>query len=153
MKNKQSRQTTVGQRVFQGGLYTMAVIGSVFSLWFVVTTINEVSVIDQTSGGYEYPFESWTGTPTDYYTWYATPTGLFFDGRAADLHINCTTGRLVISVLSTINYNFRDFSDRAKVVHQPQMTCRDRGFDTSAWDNIDDPLNLYADLQSPENVD
>ncbi len=80
------------------------------------------------------------------------PAGLFFDGRAADLHINCTTGRLVISVLSTIDYNFRDFSDRAKVVHQPQMTCRERGFDTSAWDDIDDPLNLYAELQSPANV-
>ena len=152
MSTKDDNGPTIGRRIFQGAVYLMAAIGLIFSLWFIVETINEVSVIDQTSGGYEYPFEGWTGTPTDYDAWYATPTGLFFDGRAADLHINCTTGRLVISVLSTVDYNFRDFSDRAKVVHQPQMTCRDRGFDTSAWDNIDDPLNLYADLQSPENV-
>ncbi|MEM6528799.1 MAG: hypothetical protein AAF653_10935, partial [Chloroflexota bacterium] len=89
----------------------------------------------------------------DYDSWYTTDEGIFFDARAADLHINCTTGRLVISFLSTVNVNFRDFSDRAKVVHQPQMTCQRLGFDTSGWDNIDDPLGLYTDLQSPQNVD
>ncbi len=152
MANESSGRLSFGSRILRGGVIVLAFIGLIFSIWFTLSTVSEVSVIDQTSGGYEYPFEGWTGTPTDYGTWYATPTGLFFDGRAADLHINCTTGRLVISVLSTIDYNFRDFSDRAKVVHQPQMTCRERGFDTSAWDDIDDPLNLYAELQSPANV-
>lgn len=147
-----ANESSYAKRIFKALVYVMAVIGLVFSIWFTVATANEVSVIDLTSGGYEYPYEGWTGTPTDYDTWYATPNGLFFDGRSADLSINCTTGRLTISVLSTIDVPFRDFSDRAKVVHQPQVTCRERGFDTSAWDDIDDPLNLYADLQSPENV-
>lgn len=150
----QANSNTPGsaRRIFQAGVGTMALIGTVFSLWFTVTTYAQVSTIDLTDGGYEYPFEGWTGTPTDYDTWYAAPDGLFYDGVAADLHINCTTGRLTISVMSTVDVPFRDFSDRAKVVHQPQMTCRARGFDTVAWDNIDDPLNLYADLQSPANV-
>jgi len=152
MDASSSTARNVLQRIMRAGTYLMAAIGLVFSLWFVVNTASEVSTIDQTSGGYEYPFEGWSGTPIDYNAWYATSDGLFSDGRAADLHINCTTGRLTISVLSTIDVPFRDFSDRAKVVHQPQMTCRERGFDTAAWDDIDDPLNLYAHLQSPENV-
>ncbi|MDZ4670960.1 MAG: hypothetical protein SH821_08825 [Phototrophicales bacterium] len=36
--------------------------------------------------------------------------------------------------------DFREFSDRAKVVHQPQVTCRALGFDTSQWDSIADIL-------------
>lgn len=152
MSQATSTQPRIARRLSQVGLYLLALIGLVFSIWFTATTYAQVSTIDLTSGGYEYPFDNWTGTATDYDTWYAAPDGLFYDGVAADLHINCTSGRLTISVLSTIDVPFRDFSDRAKVVHQPQMTCRERGFDTASWDNIDDPLNLYAALQSPQNV-
>lgn len=137
-----------GKRILNGARTVFALIGVFFTGWFLLGLAQGVAGADETTGGYEYPFTGWTGTPTDYGSWHGTPEGLAWPGGVADQLLNCTTGQLVIRTLGFVDVNFRPFSDRAKVVHQPQMACRERGFDTSAWDSINDPDGLYSDLQS-----
>jgi hypothetical protein len=71
---------------------------------------------------------------------------LYEPGPVVDQDLNCTTGQLTLKVFGVIDIQFRPLSDRAKVIHQPQMACKDKGFDTSQWDSIDDPENLYPEL-------
>jgi hypothetical protein len=124
----------------------LAVIGAVTVLAFAVGTVVGVRDADRTEGGYAYPYDGWTGTPTDYGSWYLTDEGLFWPGPIVDQALDCTSGQLTIQVFGLVDVEFRPLSDRAKVVHQPQVACRDRGFDTSAWDGIEDPDGLYTNL-------
>lgn len=141
------------QRVFEGLKTVFSVIGLLFSLWFVASLVLDLLEVDQTSGGYEYPYQGWTGSPIDYTQWYTTQAGMFNRGRVIDQHLDCTSGQLLISILGVVHFDFRPFSDRAKVVHQPQVSCWQRGFDTSLWDSIEDPQNLYTELTSSPEVE
>jgi hypothetical protein len=123
-----------------------SVVGLLFTLWFVVGFAQDLAEGDETVGGYEYPYAGWSGTPIDYASWYRTEAGLFHEGRVVHQRLDCTTGQLQFSVMGIFDINFRALSDRAKVVHQPQFTCRELGFDTSAWDSIDDPDGLFTNL-------
>lgn len=138
----------IAARLRNGVIGVFAVLGILFTLWFAVGTVEAIQVADETEGGYEYPYQGWTGKPIAFSTWYGTPTGMYSIGRVGGASLNCTTGTLTFNILGTFNIDFRPFSDRAKVVHQPQVECRKRGFDTSAWDAIDDPRGLYTELQT-----
>lgn len=133
-------------RLRRGTVAVLAVVGAITLAALAVGTVAGIRDADRTDGGYTYPYEGWTGTPTDYASWYRTDDGLFWPGPIVDQALDCTTGQLTLQAFGLADVEFRHLSDRAKVVHQPQVACRDNGFDTSAWDAIDDPDNLYPDL-------
>lgn len=133
----------------RGAVAMLAVIGAAAVLYLMTGLAVDIREFDETTGGYEYPFTGWTGTPIDYSGTYTTAEGLYRRGRIIELYMNCTTGMVSFSVLGLLRGDWREFSDRAKVVHQPQATCRARGFDTSAWDSIDDPDGLFPELNAP----
>lgn len=123
-----------------------AFIGIMALLYLIVGVSQDIAEFDPTSGGYDYPYAGWVGTPIDYSAMYITPDGLYKRGRVVELYFNCHTGMISYAILGMVKGDFRVFSDRAKVVHQPQVTCRAFGFDTSAWDAIHDPDGLFIDL-------
>lgn len=134
-------------RGFRKGLLGFfALTGLTTVVLLIVGIVIGIQDADRTNGGYEYPYQGWTGTPIDYPSWYLTETGLFLPGPIVDQDLNCTTGALTLKVFGIIEVPFRPLSDRAKVVHQPQIACQDKGFNTSQWDSIDDPDNLYPEL-------
>ncbi len=132
--------------VRRGMVGFLALTGLVTVLALTVAVVTGVRDADRTSGGYEYPYTGWSGTPIDYPSWFLTDKGLFWPGPVVDQDLNCSTGQLTLKVFGLVDIQFRPLSDRAKVIHQPQIACRDRGFDTSLWDSIDDPQNLYSEL-------
>lgn len=138
--------TSWRSRLARAAVGALALVGAVTLLALVVGTVVGVRDADRTDGGYTYPYDGWTGTPIDYGSWYLTDEGLFRPGPIVDQALDCTSGQLTLQVFGLVDIEFRPLSDRAKVVHQPQVACRDRGFDTSTWDDIDDPDGLYADL-------
>ena len=141
-----ARPTSRRSRLARAAVGTLALIGAVTVLALAVGTVVGVRDADRTEGGYTYPYDGWTGTPIDSGSWYLTDKGLFWPGPIVDQSLDCTSGQLTLKVFGLVDIEFRPLSDRAKVVHQPQVACRDSGFDTSAWDGIDDPDGRYANL-------
>lgn len=133
-------------RIFSSITVFFALIGVLFSVWFIAGFAQGLSQADLTEGGYEYPYAGWTGTPTDYGAWYVTDNGFYQPGWVVDQSLECETGQLRFHFLGIMTFDFRAFSDRAKVVHQPQVACRELGYDTSTWDSINDPDGLFTDL-------
>ncbi len=128
----------------------LAAIGALTLVFIVTGLAVDISEFDETSGGYEYPYTGWTGTTIDYSEMFFTSEGMYKRGRVIELYVNCETGMISWSLFGIVRGDFREFSDRAKVVHQPQVTCRELGFDTSAWDTIDDPDGLFTDLMTAQ---
>ena len=87
---------------------------------------------DNTQGGYEYPFEGWSGTPIDFSVMSQTKEGLFKKGYVVDQLFNCNTGLITWEVFGVIKGEFRLFSERAIVVHKPQDECKARGFNPNS---------------------
>jgi hypothetical protein len=149
--NQTPQRSRVPRLLLRGLSTIFIVLGVAAALYLITGLAVDVREFDETTGGYEYPFTGWTGTPIDYSGTYTTNDGLYKRGRVIELYFNCETGMVSYSLLGLIRGDWREFSDRAKVVHQPQVACRERGFDTSAWGFIDDPDNLYPDLAAPNN--
>ncbi|MCU0491393.1 MAG: hypothetical protein MUD01_07390 [Chloroflexaceae bacterium] len=124
------------RRVRRGLTSGLAIVGTAFLIFVVVGFSIDFANFDQTSGGNTYPYQGWTGTPTNFDTSFTTSEGLFRRGIVVDLYANCSTGMVSVSVLGLGQMEWRQFSDRAKAIHQPQLACQKRGFDTSAWDTI-----------------
>ncbi|MCE7948023.1 MAG: hypothetical protein DYG88_11400 [Chloroflexi bacterium CFX4] len=114
----------------------LSVLGALALFYIVSGLVVDISEFDMTSGGYSYPYENWTGTPIDYTAMFTTDEGMYKRGRVIELYMNCQTGMVSWSFLGLGRVEWREFSDRAKVVHQPQVACQARGFDTSAWDAL-----------------
>lgn len=111
-------------------LYSFAVIGLVFILGIVIGLAVDYATFDSTSGGYEPPYDDYSGEPIDWKSEaYTTQTGMVKPGYVVDLYLDCTTGMLSIEVLNGPTVDFRPVSDRAIAIHDPQEACRDRGFD------------------------
>lgn len=87
----------------------------------------DVRAFDRTQGGYEAPYTDFTGTPTDWSRMASTPHGMRADGHVLTVHIDCTTGMMEFELLG-IRFPFREFSERALVVHRPREACIERGF-------------------------
>ncbi|MEM9715334.1 MAG: hypothetical protein AAF826_02335 [Pseudomonadota bacterium] len=83
---------------------------------------------DQTRGGYDAPYEGWTGEPIDFAAAYRTSTGLYGPGRVLATHLDCTTG-MVSMIAFGRSFDWRTVSERAIVVHRPREACIDRGFE------------------------
>ncbi len=129
-----------------------AFVGAVALVYIVVGLAADINAFDETTGGYEYPYAGWTGTPINYSEMYTTSEGMYSRGNIIELYVNCATGMMTWSVFGSAQTEFREFSDRAKVVHQPHIECRERGFDTSAWDTIDDPDGLFPRFAAPADA-
>lgn len=89
--------------------------------------------LDRTRGGYEPPYTGYTGEPQRVEEVAFTPQGGVVRGRVLDSLVNCETGVWRFEVLG-LGFDYRGVSERALVVHRPQVLCRQHGFDTVAWD-------------------
>jgi hypothetical protein len=83
--------------------------------------------VDRTRGGYEPPYEGWTGTPTDWPRADVTPTGMAMRGYVSNALIDCTTGMLSFQIYGQ-TFDYRSVSPRALVIHKPREACAERGF-------------------------
>ncbi len=87
----------------------------------------DICGFDRTRGGYEPPFDDWTGTPIDWSEVTTTPTGMLREGFVIDFLADCTTG-MIHGRIAGITIPFRPFSERAIAVHKPREACIARGF-------------------------
>ena len=87
----------------------------------------DVSNVDNTRGGYEPPYEGWTGTPIDWSAGEATDEGFARKGLVLETRVNCATGMLS-GVILGMEIEYRKVSPRAIKVHKPREACVERGF-------------------------
>lgn len=87
----------------------------------------DVANIDQTSGGYEAPFDGWTGTPIDWSANTVSVEGFRQPGLVMDILYNCTTGMISAETFG-VEVNFRVLSERAVAIHKPVEACEAEGF-------------------------
>ena len=87
----------------------------------------DIGSFDRTRGGYEPPYQGFTGEPIDWSTVETTATGMLRRGWVIDFLADCTTGMMHGRILG-LEIPFRPFSQRAIVVHRPREACEDRGF-------------------------
>ncbi len=108
-------------------ILSLSAIGLLSIMLLVVGLALDAGGFDNTEGGYEPPYEGWTGTPTDWDVGDTTPTGMARRGYVANLLVNCTTGMISFQIYGQ-TIPFRLFSPRALAVHQPREACIERGF-------------------------
>ncbi|MEY7851456.1 hypothetical protein AB7C87_19910 [Natrarchaeobius sp. A-rgal3] len=110
-------------------LYGFAVIGMGFTLVLVLGLAADYAAFDPTSGGYEPPYDDYSGEPIDWESEaYTTQKGMVKPGYVMDVHLDCTTGMLSFDVVNGLRVDFRPLSDRAIAIHEPREACQDRGF-------------------------
>lgn len=109
-------------------VYVFAAFGLAIAVLLVGGSVADFRNFDRTSGGYEPPYTDFTGEPIDWNSTYTTSAGMFGDGYVIDIHINCTTGMVSPEVFNQ-RFDWREFSERAIVVHEPREACEQRGFD------------------------
>ena len=108
-------------------------VGIFAILTLVLGLVTDIRSADSTEGGYEYPFAGWSGETIDFSAMYQTNDGLYKSGYVIDQFFNCNTGMISWEILGVIKGEFREFSERAIVVHKPQDECRARGFNPDSW--------------------
>lgn len=109
-------------------LYGLAGIGLVFGLGLVLGLAADYAAFDPTSGGYEPPYDDYTGEPIDWENeTYTTERGMVKTGYVLDTHVDCTSGIIRFEVLNGPTVAFRELSDRALAVHEPRLACQERG--------------------------
>ena len=104
-----------------------AAIGAVSFLYILIGSVIDITSFDQTKGGYEAPYEGWTGTPVDWDSLDQTTTGLVKRGYVMDVHIHGTTGMISFQVMGK-KFDWRRPSERALKVHKPKEALIRRGF-------------------------
>ncbi len=121
--------TTSGvQRAWRRTVNVMAALGAVVIVALGVGIAIDVSNFDRTSGGYEAPYEGWTGTPTDWTAGSVTQEGFRNPGIVLDTLFHCTTGMISVDVFGW-EVDFRVVSERGVAVHKPIESCIDAGFE------------------------
>ncbi|MFC5381473.1 hypothetical protein [Aquipuribacter nitratireducens] len=110
------------------GVRVLAGVGAVLLVLTVVGAAVDAAGFDRTRGGYEPPYEGWTGEPIDWAAGAVTPTGFLDPGRVVDTTLDCTTGMIGFGVWG-VSVDFRVVSERAIVVHRPREACEAAGFD------------------------
>lgn len=88
----------------------------------------DVLSFDRTRGGYEPPYTGYTGEPIDWETGYVSDEGFFKDGYVVDIHADCTNGMIGFEIFQQ-RWDWRKFSERALVVHEPAAACELEGFE------------------------
>ncbi len=113
--------------------FLFSIVGVFAILAIVLGIVADVRSIDRTTGGYEYPFDGWSGETINFSAMFQTKEGLYKSGYVVDQFFNCNTGLITWEIFGLIKGEFRNFSERAIVVHKPQDECKVRGFDPSSW--------------------
>lgn len=121
------RPVALAQRVKRGIVGTFAAIGVTALAYIAGAAVGDFSAFDQTSGGYEAPYEGWTGVPIDWSIVDISPTGFVRRGRVLDVLVDCTSGTIAMDLVG-LHIPFRGFSERALVVHKPREACISAGF-------------------------
>lgn len=116
------------RRVARWGRDVLAVVGALALVVTVVATVLDLRGFDRTRGGYDPPYEGWTGTPIDWSAGAVTSTGFLAPGRVVSTELDCTDGMLSFSVLGA-SVDYRVVSERAIVVHRPREACQEAGFE------------------------
>lgn len=111
------------------GRMIIAIVSAALVLYVVVGLAVDIGNFDRTSGGYEPPYEGWTGTPTNWDAFDKTPEGFGLRGVVLDTYVNCTTGMISVRVLHLYRVNVRPLSERALKVHKPRKACYKHGFE------------------------
>lgn len=118
------------KRAIQTLLYGFAVLGVVLTIGIVGGFVIDVLSFDGTSGGYEPPYTEYSGQPIDWDAeTFTTLTGMVKPGYVVDFYLDCTSGMISLELFNLVTIEYREVSDRAIAVHQPQDACRERGFD------------------------
>lgn len=104
-----------------------ALIGMLYTLYLLIGITIDITSFDQTKGGYQAPYEGWSGTPVDWDSMDQTATGLVKRGYVIDVHIHGTTGMMTFELLG-MRYDWQTPSGRALKVHQPREGLKRRGF-------------------------
>jgi len=103
------------------------ITGIITIVYTIIGLVIDISSFDQTKGGYNYPYEGWTGKPVDWDSMDITKTGLVKRGYVMDVHVNGTSGMISFSAFG-VKRNWQKFSDRALKVHQPKEALIRKGF-------------------------
>lgn len=117
----------MARAVGRGAVRALAVVGIVSVVGLAVGVVSDYRSFDQTRGGYEAPYEGWTGTPIDWDTADVTTDGFRNPGVVVDFTLDCTNGMIGLSAFGA-DVDFRVVSERALAVHQPREGCADHGF-------------------------
>lgn len=104
-----------------------ACIGVLYIGYLCVGLVIDITTFDQTRGGYQAPFEGWTGKPVDWDSMDRTSTGLVKRGYVIDVHIHGTSGMISFECFG-LERNWQTPSARALIVHQPKEALIRRGF-------------------------
>jgi len=108
-------------------MITFTIIGMLTVLYGCIGLVIDIKTFDQTKGGYEYPYENWTGTPVDWDSMDITEAGLVKRGHIIDVYVNGTTGMISFGFLG-IKKDWQTFSQRALKVHKPKEALIRKGF-------------------------
>jgi hypothetical protein len=123
----------LGARLGRSIVVLFAVLGLLGSAYVVGAAVNDIGSFDRTRGGYEPPYTGFTGTPIQRDEIALEGELVVMRGRVIDSEMSCTTGAWSFNLLG-FSIPYRTVSERALVVHQPQVFCRENGFDTGVWD-------------------
>lgn len=110
-----------------------ATIGVLFTVYLGSALTIDIGNLDRTRGGYEAPFNHFTGEPLRFEDVVHTAEGGLIRGRVLDSLVSCETGAWRFELFG-FGFEYRGVSERALAIHRPQVLCRERGFDTTAWD-------------------
>jgi hypothetical protein len=111
------------------GLVVLTAVTAAVTTLVVGGLLADLAVIDETSGGYEAPFEGWTGTPIDWEAQAVTERGFLKTGHVLDIQVDCGTGISTVTLLGIGLPLERPLSERAIVVHAPREACAAAGFE------------------------
>lgn len=111
------------------GLVALAVATTAVTTLVVGGLLADLTTIDETRGGYEAPFEGWTGTPIDWEAQAVNDDGFVKTGYVLTIRLDCTTGINTGEVLGIDLPYERALSERALAVHAPREACTAAGFE------------------------
>ncbi|GAJ98435.1 hypothetical protein [Geomicrobium sp. JCM 19055] len=78
--------------VRKSSVYLLATIGAFAILLFISGLILDLRSFDETKGGYEPPFENFTGEPINFDELDQSAEGIVGRGYTVNILLNCTTG-------------------------------------------------------------
>lgn len=117
----------IARATWRGAGPGFAVFGLLTVIGLVAGIVSDYRSFDQTRGGYEAPYEGWTGTPIDWDVADVTDAGFRNPGVIVDFTLDCTTGMIGLSAFGA-DLDYRVVSERALAVHQPREACVAEGF-------------------------
>lgn len=102
-------------------------LGLVLTLFIIIGAAADFASFDRTKGGYEPPYEGYTGELVNWDEGDLTKTGMGRRGRVINTLFNCTTGMITFEIYGK-EIEFRKVSERGIKVHKPREACMERGF-------------------------